>query len=507
MSVNGEQSLKCILIAYKTILLFLCPSNFNCMKNARTIVAILISGLCWYFACDLSGNFWYLLWFAPIPVLLLSFRVSAKQAFAFSFIAYLIGRMSWLPYLLTVLPVLIAIIFTILLPLIFALIVVLTRKIVLIKRNVWSAFAFPVLWCLFEFLLFKFSRDGTAGSLAYTQANFLPVVQIASVTGILGITFLVTLFPSALTVAIYYRHNKKMIVPLAVIFSLIVIPILFGVIRVQEEPSVQNAIMVGLTVLDEKYHEETNHPVQGDELRTAQMYEDAIAKLVQKGAEVAVMPEKAVNTAPEFGASIKITLANAAANNHITIVAGYTEFVNDSVKENKASVISGKGSLLADYKKVNLFEGEARNGFITGKEIAAFKLDNTPAGVAICKDLDFQNFMRKYDVSDAQILFVPAWDFIKDAWLHSRMAILRGVENGYAIARAARQGQLTISDYRGKVLYEASTANNNAASLIGRIPLHTTNTIYSKFGDWFGFAIAVASVYFIVFAFKKKRGS
>jgi apolipoprotein N-acyltransferase len=193
------------------------------MKKARVTVAVLVSGLCWYFACDLSGNFWYLLWFAPIPILLLSFHVCAKHAFIYSFIAYLIGRMSWLPYLLMVLPVSLAIIFTIVLPLILALIVVLARKVVLGTKNVWSAFAFPVSWCLFEFISFKFSADGTAGSLAYTQSNFLPVVQIASVTGILGITFLVTLFSSAVSVAIYYRDNKKMIVPLVAIFSFIVI--------------------------------------------------------------------------------------------------------------------------------------------------------------------------------------------------------------------------------------------------------------------------------------------
>lgn len=470
----------------------------------RATVAILISGLCWYFACDLSGNFWYLLWFAPIPVLSLSFHVSAKHAFIFSFIAYLIGRMSWLPYLLTVLPVPLAVMFTVLLPLIFSFIVILARRVVLAKQNAWSAFAFPVLWCLLEFLLFKFSTDGTAGSLAYTQSNFLPVVQIASVAGILGITFLVTLFPSAIAVAIYYRNNKKMIAPLAVIFSLIVIPVLFGVIRMTEGSDGNNVITVGLAVLDEKYHAETNHPVADNELRTAKMYAGAIAYLATEGAQVAVLPEKAVNVTRQFGFPIKSTLANAATNNRITIVAGYTEFINDSLKENKASVISGKGLLLADYKKVNLFEGEARNGFITGNEIAAFKLDNVSSGVAICKDLDYQNFMRKYDESGAQILFVPAWDFIKDAWLHSRMAILRGVENGYAIARAARQGELTISDYRGKVLYEASTTNNKAASLTGRVPLHTTNTIYGKLGDWFGFIIIAASLYFIVVAFRKR---
>src|SRR4030095_651272 len=98
---------------------------------------IIVSGLCWYLSCDLSGDYWYLLWFAPIPVLLLAFHVSAKQTFVFAFVAYLIGRLSWLSYLLIVIPVPLVILFTVLLPLIFALIVVVTRKIVLIKQNSW----------------------------------------------------------------------------------------------------------------------------------------------------------------------------------------------------------------------------------------------------------------------------------------------------------------------------------------------------------------------------------
>src|SRR6476660_4674787 len=114
------------------------------MKKVWVAAAIIISGLCWYFSCGLSGNYWYLLWFAPIPILLVAFHASAKQAFVLAFIAYLIGRLSWLSYLLTVLPSALAIVFTILLPLIFAFIVVLTRKIVLIKQHAWATFAFPV---------------------------------------------------------------------------------------------------------------------------------------------------------------------------------------------------------------------------------------------------------------------------------------------------------------------------------------------------------------------------
>jgi apolipoprotein N-acyltransferase len=467
------------------------------MKTLKLIAAILFSGLCWYFSFDLSGNYWYLLWLAPIPVLLLSFHVSAKKTFIISFIAYLAGRLSWLSYLLVVLPLPLAIFSTVLLPLIFAFIVLLTRRIVLKKQNAWSAFAFPVLWCLFEFLAFKFSPDGTAGSIAYTQSNFLQLIQIASVTGILGITFLVTLFPSAIAVAIYHRHNKKQVKPLAVIFFIVVIPLIFGIIRLSNDSFSENAITVGLVVVDEKFHEETNHPNSEKEFSTANMYGDAITKLAHEGAQVVLLPEKTLNVTPEFGFPIKSVLANASTSNHITVIAGYTEFINDSLKMNKASVIAD-GRILADYQKVNLFAGEKRSGFVHGNTNATFKLQNVSSGVAICKDLDFQNFMRSYDTKHVQILYVPAWDFIKDGWLHSRMAILRGVENGYAIVRAARQGELTISDYRGKVLYEATTTNNNAASLLARVPLHSTKTVYSQFGDWFGYIIVIAAIYFII---------
>lgn len=439
-----------------------------------------------------------------MPVLITSFRLPAKGAFFVSFIAYLLGRLSWLPYLLTVLPVPLAIFFTVLLPLIFALIVLLTRKIVLRSRSGWSAFAFPVFWCLFEFLLFKFSPDGTAGSIAYTQSNFLPIVQVASVTGILGISFLATLFPSAIAVGSHFRF-RKMKRSLAFAFSLVLVSIIFGVVRLNGNSSNQHEITAGLAVLDEKFHSETDHPDTAKEMRTANSYAIEIARLAQQGAQVVVLPEKIVNITPATEAAMKNIFLNAARNNHVAIVAGYTQLMNDQTKLNRALTVSAKGELLSDYQKVNLFEGEARAGFVPGKEISVFDLNNIASGVAICKDMDYSGFIRKYDRNDPMIMYVPAWDFIKDGWLHSRMAILRGVENGYAIIRAARQGQLTITDHNGKVLHEASSTNNKTATLTGRFPLVAAKTIYSQFGDWFGYLIIMAAVIFIVLGAKRKK--
>jgi apolipoprotein N-acyltransferase len=472
------------------------------MKFHFKLLASIVSGLCWYFANDLSGNYWYLLWIAPIPVLISSFRSSLRQTFFISFSAYLLGRLSWLPYLLSVLPRPLAILFTVLLPLIFSLIVILTRKIVLQKQGTWSAFAFPVFCSLFEFIAFKFSPDGTAGSLAYTQSNFLPIVQIASMTGILGITFLVTLFPSVLAVAAHYRFSnmKKLLI---FIFSIVFGSLLFGMIRLNSKTSNQGEIIAGLAVVDEKFHSETDRPDSANEIRTAKLYASEIFRLSQQGAAVIVLPEKMVTVTPATETVIKNILLAAAKSGNVAIVAGYTTLNNDHQKENKALAISSNGNVIGDYQKVNLFEGEVMSGFVPGKQISIFNMNNIASGVAICKDMDYPGFIRKY--KERMVFYVPAWDFVKDGWLHSRMAILRGVENGYAIVRTARQGELTISDHKGRVLYEASCVDNKAASLIARFPLYSVNTIYHRFGDWFGFVVIIAAIFFVLRMIRRKK--
>ena len=139
----------------------------------------------------------------------ISFNASAKQVFIISFIAYLIGRLSWFSYLVNVATFAPAIIFTLLLPLVFALIIIATRRTVIKIKRWYVIFVYPVFFTASELLLINFSPDGTAASIAYSQMNFLPVIQIASVTGILGITFFVSFILSAIAVSWYYRREKQ----------------------------------------------------------------------------------------------------------------------------------------------------------------------------------------------------------------------------------------------------------------------------------------------------------
>ena len=122
----------------------------------------------------------------------------------------------------------------------------------------------------------------------------------------------------------------------------------------------------------------------------------------------------------------------------------------------------------------------------------------TYVGVQICKDMDFPNLSRTYGKLGTQLMLVPAWDFEIDDWLHGRMAVMRGVESGFAIARSAKQGFMTLSDSRGRILSEKHSGTTADAMLIGSIKLSTDSTIYSQLGDWFAWLNLAALVILVL---------
>jgi apolipoprotein N-acyltransferase len=113
-------------------------------------------------------------------------------------------------------------------------------------------------------------------------------------------------------------------------------------------------------------------------------------------------------------------------------------------------------------------------------------------GVAICKDMDFTQLSRQYGKEDAGLMLVPAWDFRMDRWWHGHIAVMRGVEDGFAIARAAKDGYLTVSDNRGRILAETRSDSAPFATLLADVPTTHDRTVYLLFGDWFAwFAVAL----------------
>ncbi len=467
------------------------------------IISILFSGTCWYFANSLNGAYWYCLWIAPVLVLIASFRVKAIWGYVIAYLAYAIGRLSWFGYLSIVINRSIALQITLTLPLLFALFIVIVRAIVR-RTNSWlSVFAYPVFITLSEYIMLQTSHDGSASSMAYSQMNFLPIIQIASVTGILGITFIVSFIPSAIAVGWYHYENKKQFKPLIVTSSLLIIfVLLFGVIRLWDNKPA-NTIKAGIVSLNEKIYIISKRPDFNKALDVTRQYASAIDKLAADGARIVVIPERALNINDSINAATLSILRTTAMQNNVYIAAAYTNF-KESKPRNSALIIDNTGRILVDYNKMH-FVPVLEDWFTPGNKTGLFAFNNMSAGIAICKDLDFPGTINQYGKSGIGFMIVPAWDFEIDDWMHCRMAVLRGVENGFAEVRAARQGRLTISDAYGRILKETSTAGGEKAFLTGDVPINHLHTIYSKYDDWFGIFDCIAAGCFIVALLFRRR--
>ena len=154
-------------------------------------------------------------------------------------------------------------------------------------------------------------------------------------------------------------------------------------------------------------------------------------------------------------------------------------------RRNQERLYSPGGELIATYNKHHMlppFESQ----FTPDTKRTVLDQPSGKWGVEICKDMDFSRLSREYSQDGIGMMIVSASDFVSDGWLHGRMAVLRGVEGGFSVARSANLGILTATDDRGRLIAEQDTIMGPPfVTSIADVPVHHDATVFSRFGDWF----------------------
>jgi apolipoprotein N-acyltransferase len=163
-------------------------------------------------------------------------------------------------------------------------------------------------------------------------------------------------------------------------------------------------------------------------------------------------------------------------------------------------VFFANGTPPQTYVKRRLVPG-LESAFVPGQ--ASFMLGDRMA-IAICKDMDFPAMIRGDAMLQPGLFAVPAWDFNKDAVWHARLAILRGVENGFSVARSANNGLLTLSDAYGRILAMKQSTSGGMVLLQGDLPRGPGRTLYARIGDSFAWICLAMSVLLVGIAFFAK---
>lgn len=443
----------------------------------RVVPAVLATLLLEWFATGLHPV-WPLMWVAPLPMLLLAPTVSWWIAAAAAFLAWFAGSFThWGYFTGTIhMPIGVALAIFALSSASFTLPVLLFRA--LLRRGaLWLAvIAAPALSVSLDYLNSLTSVHGTNGSPSYTQLDFLPALQAASVAGPWGITFLLLLFAAALALLIGRHRETRARLIGGVGLAVVAASLVAGEMRVIQPPAGQ-PVKVGLVASDLKENQGVAEPGEPAARRFADYAREAAA-LAQQGAQVVVIPE---NLAVVLAPGDDHLFQDLADSSGIQVVAGMLR-VEGGRKYNEARLYTSHAPAVA-YDKQHLLP-PFESPLTPGSELIWQEKPEGVWGLEICKDMDFTSPSRRYGAAGAGVMLVPAWDFVDDAWAHGHIAIMRAVEGGFSLVRAARGGYLTVADDRGRVVAEAASWSAPYATLVAEVPGGHEKTLYLRLGDW-----------------------
>jgi len=471
--------------------------NLPILDTPRSrLFAAIASGIMIAIATGLHP-WWPIAWIAATPLLAASFSAEPRETVKLAVIAALIGSLSTTLYYFELAGPLLAITAPLIRALELVVTVGLARRAVVQWRHWLSVFVYPALTAGLDMLESSFSAHGSSASFAYSQMNAIPVIQIASLAGTSGIVFIVNLFAATLAIAWYQRSLRgefRKACTLAGI--LVIVALLFGFARLSLAPR-QPEVPVGLVV------EDTPPNVRADSMDAPlwTTYKSGIDDVVRRGAVIVVLPEKIASLTPAQATAMRDALNRFAENDKIYLLVGVTVAAPDH-KENRAWLLSPAGILDGDYSKRHLVPG-FEDKFVPGRIMISRVVEDTLTGIAICKDMDFPSLGREYGAANVRLMLVPAYDFGRDDWQHSRVAVLRGVEGGFSVVRAARDGFLTISDSYGRVLDQVHS--QPYATLEAKVPIGSGTTVYSEIGDIFGWLALLFGIALSGLTLRRKR--
>ena len=397
-----------------------------------------------------------------------------------------------------------------------------------IRKNHPSFFwiAAPALWTALE-LARTYVFSGFPWSLlGYSQYLALPMVQIADITGVYGVSFLIVLANTALAEFILDRKNY-----IGLIAALLIVMLVLGYgflkLRTPEQHSgIKISVVQGNIEQDKKW--DTAYRAE-----TTAVYARLTREVLKERPDLVIWPETATpfyfNGIAPLDQAMTAELTAWVRHNGVPLLSGTPTYEvkpdRRIIGRNSAVLISDDGKVEATYHKIHLVPfGEyiplknvlffvekmvqAIGDFQAGDEYTVMTVPvqgdaahaSTRLCTVICYEIIFPDLVRRFVDSGANVITTVT----NDAWFgrtaapyqHFSMAVFRAIENRVPVARAANTGISGFIDSQGHIL--ATSKIFTEAHLTRTIIPGTEKTFYTRYGDVFSYACLVVSIWMIM---------
>jgi apolipoprotein N-acyltransferase len=484
-----------------------------------------------------TAGFSFLAWIALIPLLISLERVTLRQAFrlgftcgltAYAIILYWINivvtRYGHLPWAVSI-PL--YLVLAAWLALFYGLATLLARHGE--QGGIKQVFTLPVAWVALD-LFRSFLLTGFPWAmLGHSQYRILPMIQIADLTGVYGITLLIVL-----TNVVLYRvlravsgagvpYPAKSALLLLVLFAA---TLFYGFYRLNETESAQGpalrvALIQGNIDQDVKWSPAFQE-------QTLAIYERLTREAARGGVDLVVWPESAVPFFFQNRSRQTERIRSLAREINASMLFGSPaqELRNgQDIFLNSAFVVNPRGETVARGDKLHLVPfGEyvplkrllpfvnklvvGIGDFSPGERAVPLDVGRTRAGLLVCYEGIFPELAREYVRNGARILV----NITNDAWYgrssapyqHFSLAVFRAVETRTPLLRAANTGISAIIDQNGHIRTMSNLFQEDFRT--GEITPGSGDSLYLKIGDSPAWLCAILTMGVALFAwFRRER--
>jgi len=417
------------------------------------------------------------------------------------------------------------------------------------RRGERCLLLFPFVWIVMELAMSISPLRGFPWLLAgYTQTRFLPMIQIADITGIYGVSFLLLCVNTTIawfflaynlvfkftppmvygdrkpatshqppaTAAVrqlYWKNGREVFVPLLVTTVLVAGALIYGHAAIsrweKSKAPFQAALLQGNLGVNEPYEVLYEKFEQG--------YVRMADSLDPGTVDVLVLPESPAPKSFLYNEEYRKVMESLARRYSMGLVLS-----NINIEEhqddgnaayfNSAFFLAGDGSLSGIYDKIHLVPfgeyipyrklfffaetiSKEMGGFSEGRDMQILSLGGRPANAVICYEAVFPGLVRRFTARGSQVIL----NLTNDGWYgisaapyqHLEIARVRAVENRRYFLRAANTGFSAIIEPTGRIA--VSTGLAEEAICLGRFGFIEEKTFYSRYGNVFVWLCVIIS--------------
>jgi len=450
-------------------------------------------------------------------VFLLRFMRTQKtgRGWLLSILALVVANtISWW-YVMPTMPTPIKFIFGAVIGFLYSIPLLLDRLLVRRFQGFAATLVFPFAMTAFEFLTIWPNPMTTYGSLAYSQFGNVYLTQVASITGLWGVTFLVAWFAS---MANWIWEQgvawERIWRGLAIYAGVMLVITLYGVVRLTYFlPQPGTVRMHGIIETDyTRYDWDTQiYPLsqtdpQAFRLMMLPIYErylQATVRQAQAGAQIVAWPEVAVEGFKDDLDGVLAQAQDIARQAGIYLAMGLNVIGPDSGPEgeNKLVIIDPNGEVVVDQIKYGC--GSTR---LYGFDVQAVDTPYGRLAGVLCCDLDYPYVIRQVSQKGVDILLDPSFEpTLENLVAHSQMAPFRAIENGVSIFRPTAQGISLAIDPYGRIMGSMDARRVDERVFVVQVPNQPVFTVYSVVGELFGWLTVVGFVTIVILAILQGR--